>query len=175
MAYVILGLLQLRQMSLYDLSKAFEQGISLFYSASTGSLKRALDQLLASGDVEVVSAETGGRGRKVYGVTTSGAEKFQAWIRGDVAGKSRDAESVMLARLHFLGLVDPADRGAILDSIEAQARGALEALESLKREVDGTAVPPEFADVALFQKATLDFGLSSHRHIVDWIAKLPRS
>lgn len=46
MANVILGLLMLWPQSLYELTKSFEAGISLFYSASTGSIKRALLSLI---------------------------------------------------------------------------------------------------------------------------------
>lgn len=46
-AKVVLGLLRLRPMSLYDLVQAFGAGVSLFYSASAGPIKRALDDLVA--------------------------------------------------------------------------------------------------------------------------------
>ncbi|GAA2088455.1 hypothetical protein [Actinomadura alba] len=46
----------------YDLIKGFEAGVALFYSASPGSIKRALDTLLARGFIEVASIEAGGRG-----------------------------------------------------------------------------------------------------------------
>ena len=59
MANVILGLLLLAPMSLYDLIKAFEQGISLFYSASSGSIKRALDGLLKKGYIVVADVQPG--------------------------------------------------------------------------------------------------------------------
>ena len=57
MAHVILGLLLIAPQSLYGLVKAFEAGVSLFYSASSGSIKRALDGLLAQGLIEVASVE----------------------------------------------------------------------------------------------------------------------
>ena len=53
MSHVILGLLMLWPQSLYELTKNFEAGVSLFYSASTGSIKRALDGLLADGRIAV--------------------------------------------------------------------------------------------------------------------------
>ena len=58
-SYVILGLLHIARMSLYDLMKAFEAGVSLFYGSSAGSIKRSLDKLLAEGAVEVTRQEPG--------------------------------------------------------------------------------------------------------------------
>ena len=45
MEYVILGLLMLQPNSVYGIRKAFEQGISMFYSASLGSIQTAVKRL----------------------------------------------------------------------------------------------------------------------------------
>src|SRR5690606_21348042 len=106
MAHVILGLLLIAPQSLYDLVKSFEAGVSLFYSASSGSIKRALDGLLAQGLIEVASVEPSARGKKVYRVTDSGREEFRSWMTGELAGP--DLETAALPRLFFLGLLAPA-------------------------------------------------------------------
>ncbi|MEE2047557.1 PadR family transcriptional regulator, partial [Nocardiopsis tropica] len=100
MAHVILGLLLIAPQSFYDLIKGFEAGVALFYSASSGSIRRALDSLLARGAIEVASVEPGGRGRKVYRVTGAGREEFRAWMTGDPTGS--DLETAALSRLFFL-------------------------------------------------------------------------
>ena len=41
MENVILGLLIIQSLTLYELNRAFKQGISMFYSASYGSLQVA--------------------------------------------------------------------------------------------------------------------------------------
>src|SRR5699024_9765083 len=71
MAHVILGLLMLWPQSLYEPTKHFTAGISLFYSASTGSIKRALDRLIEDEYIAVAS-EHGPRGKKTYEVTPTG-------------------------------------------------------------------------------------------------------
>ncbi len=168
MANVILGLLLLRSMSLYDLLRAFEAGVSLFYSASSGSLKRALDGLLAAGRVEVESVDPGSRGRKVYRVTAAGREAFAAWMGGELT--EPDAETAALSRLYFLGLVDATERDGVLRRIEARVAADLSRLEALQVAVDRTVVPAELADVATYQRATLAYGLASHRFALDWFA-----
>ncbi len=46
MENVVLGLLIIQSLTLYDLNRAFKQGISLFYSASFGSLQIAVKNCL---------------------------------------------------------------------------------------------------------------------------------
>ncbi|MCE1179666.1 MAG: PadR family transcriptional regulator [Micrococcales bacterium] len=173
MSHVILGLLLLWPMSRYDLIRAFEAGVSLFYSASSGSLKRALDGLLERGLVEVESVEQGSRGRKVYRVTDAGRSAFHAWMRSELTESS--AETGALARLYFLGLVEPADREAVIARITERLGDDLARLEALQAEVQQASVPTELADVATYQRATLAYGLASHRFALDWFRTgLPR-
>lgn len=165
MAYVILGLLLLRPMSLYDVVKAFEAGVSLFYSASSGSIKRALDTLVAQGHVEVASAEEGGRRRKTYRVTGPGEAHWRAWMLAEPTG---NLEQAALSRLHFLGLLEAGERRAVLERIEARITRDLAQLEAIEAQVEGQEIPAELRDVATYQLATLDYGLASHRHALEW-------
>lgn len=167
MAFVILGLLLLRPMSLYDLVKAFESGVSLFYSASTGSIKRALDQLLAEGHVEVEAA--GARGRKVYRATDAGREALHTWLVGDLTGPS--TETAALSRLFFLGLLEPPERAGVLGRIRGRVAADLAQLQALDRELHRQEVPEDLAEVFRYQRATLAYGLASHQHALDWFTE----
>lgn len=165
MAYVILGLLLLRPMSQYDLVKAFEAGVSLFYSASPGSIRRALDSLVAQGHVEVADEESGGRRRKTYRVTESGRARWRDWMVDEPTG---NLEQAALSRLYFLGLLDPGERRGVLERVEARLARDLAGLESVEAQVRDQEIPEELRDVAAYQLATLDYGLASHRHALQW-------
>lgn len=166
MAHVILGLLLLAPQSLYDLVKSFEAGVSLFYSASTGSIKRALDRLLAEGRIEVASTDTGARGRKVYRVTDAGRAAFRTWMTGELTGP--DPETAALSRLYFLGLLDPAERPGVLRRTAERIEADLDRLTTLAGTLDTVEVPPGLEDVARYQRATLDYGVAAHRQALDW-------
>ncbi|GAA4196019.1 helix-turn-helix transcriptional regulator [Streptosporangium oxazolinicum] len=170
MAHVILGLLLIAPQSFYDLIKGFEAGVALFYSASSGSIKRALDTLLARGFIEVASVEAGGRGRKVYHLTDAGREEFHAWMTGEPTGP--DLETAALSRLYFLGLLEPVERVAVLRRITARIEADLAALSALDKQLDkhfdALDVPEEHRDLATHQRATLDYGIASHRFALDW-------
>ncbi|RNL86947.1 PadR family transcriptional regulator [Halostreptopolyspora alba] len=170
MAHVILGLLLIAPQSLYDLVKGFEAGVGLFYSASSGSIKRALDTLLARGAIEVASVESGGRGRKVYRPTEAGREEFRAWMTGETTGL--DLETAALSRLYFLGLLEPAERAPVLRRLVARIETDLAALSDLDRHLDTVDVAEEHRDIAAHQRATLDYGIASHRFMRDWFRSL---
>jgi|SRR5690606_19958552 DNA-binding PadR family transcriptional regulator len=164
MAHVILGLLLIAPQSFYDLIKGFEAGVALFYSASSGSIKRALDSLLARRCIEVAS--TGARGRKVYRVTDAGREEFRAWMTGEPAGP--DLETTALARLYFLGLLEPAERAPVLRRITERIETDLATLSALDQHLDTLDIPEEHRDLATHQRAALDYGIASHRFMLDW-------
>ncbi len=166
MAHVVLGMLLIAPRSLYGLVKGFEAGVALFYSASSGSIKRALDNLLERGLIEVTSVESGGRGKKTYGVTDAGREEFHAWMNREVAGS--DLESAALSRLYFLGLLEPADRARVLRRIQARIETDLARLSDLNKHLDSVDIPDELSDVATYQRATLDYGIASLQFTLDW-------
>ncbi|SDM64471.1 PadR family transcriptional regulator [Nonomuraea jiangxiensis] len=123
----------------------FGAGVALFYSASSGSIKRALDTLLAQGFIEVASIEAGGRGRKVYRLTDAGRQEFRAWMTGE-----------------------PAERLPVLRRITARIETELAGLSALGKHLDPLDVPAEHTDLATHQRATLDYGIASHRFALDW-------
>ena len=168
MAHVILGLLLIAPQSLYDLVKSFETGVSLFYSASSGSIKRALDGLLADDLVEVLDAE-GARGRKVYRVTDAGRAAFHTWMTGEQSG---DIETAALSRLYFLGLLPAADRAPVLRRIVARVESGLAELERLAQRISEIEIPEQQQALAGYQLATLDYGLGSYRHAAAYFHRL---
>ncbi|USQ79240.1 PadR family transcriptional regulator [Ornithinimicrobium faecis] len=168
MAHVILGLLLIYPQSLYDLIKSFEAGVSLFYSASSGSIKRALDNLLASGSIEVASTEPGARGRKVYRVTDSGRGEFHAWMTGPLSG---NLETAALSRLYFLGLLEAPERPPVLERMREATEAQLGQLTRLRDHISTLEIPDELRDVAESQAATLDYGIHSHQASLDWFTR----
>ncbi|WP_293696420.1 helix-turn-helix transcriptional regulator [uncultured Agrococcus sp.] len=165
MAHVILGLLMLWPQSLYELTKHFEAGVSLFYSASTGSIKRALDRLLAAGRISVESA-TGPRGKKTYAITEEGRAEFRRWMLDP--GRGGDGETAVLARTFFLGLLEGEDRSVAAHRVHDRIRQDLNRLEQLDAQLPSIEVPEGFEEVAHYQLATLQYGIATGRTALRW-------
>ena len=171
MQFVILGLLMVRPMSLYDLHAQFSAGPSLFYSASFGSIHRALRQLVAQGLVTVDDAPGSTRGRKLHTPTTAGVDAWRQWMHEPIGGSN--AETAMLAKIYLLGLLeDDGERRRAIDVLRASVTEELSALRGVAAGLDSTEIPQEYAGIFRYQRATLDYGLRSHELALAWLDEL---
>lgn len=151
--------------SLYDLKKHFEAGVSLFYSASTGSIKRALDRLLFEEWIAVESAD-GPRGKKTYSITEEGRTEFRRWMLVETNGG--DSETAVLARTFFLGLLTEDDRASAAALIHDRIRQDLARLERLESRLPSQVIPEGLEEVARYQLATLQYGIATGRTALQW-------
>lgn len=79
--YVVLGLLEQRAMSGYDIKKTLEQARYSFWRESFGQLYPTLKTLSEEGLVSMrVDAQGGGTQRKVYEITAQGREELRRWL-----------------------------------------------------------------------------------------------
>ena len=108
MEFVILGLLLLKPRTLYELNKTLAEKISLFYSASFGSISSAINKLLEKGWIELREHIERGRNKKIYTITAAGQSAFHDWLNSAIAPEK--VKEPALTRLFFLGYLDPAQR-----------------------------------------------------------------
>ena len=176
MQQVILGLLILHgPLSLYAVQRQFQQGVSLFYSASFGSIQRALKQLAEQGLATVADAAAAdARGSKPYTVTDAGRRAWREWMLSPVTGG--DVETTALARTFFVGLLEErSERRQVVAAIRVRVASDLAELQAVAEGVDAAAIPAEFADVFAFQRATLDYGIRSNLLALTWCDELTAS
>lgn len=171
MQFVILGLLLMAPLSLYDVHKHFEQGISLFYRASFGSIQRALTQLVRDGLVTVSSVSDSRRGRKLHAITDAGRDAWRRWMLEPVTGS--DAETAVLAKVFLLGSLPKDERGAVVATLRARVAADLAQLRAFAVALDASDVPEEYAAVDRYRRATLDYGIRSHELGLTWLDGLP--
>lgn len=170
MGNVIIGLLLIGPATLYTLNKQFEQGISLFYSASLGSIRSALTVLLDKGLVTVAESVENGRSKKTYTITDAGRVAFTEWMLAPIVGGN--LETVALSKLYLLGLL-PADAraGILADITDRIARDERE-LEQLAGRLDAIELPEEYREIFRYQRLTLDYGLRSHRAALTFFSQV---
>jgi len=166
--YVILGLLMIKSSTLYELNKSFEQGISLFYSASYGSLQFAVKKLLSRGYIDIEEKLENGRNKKIYSITKGGKELFLDWmLSGEI--QLNKFETIALTKLYFLGLIDSREKKrSILSRIIEAIRQAEEELNELDKYVSQCEVPESYKGVLMYQLKSLDYGTKAHRFSREW-------
>ncbi|KRE69995.1 PadR family transcriptional regulator [Paenibacillus sp. Soil750] len=171
MEFVILGLLILKNQTVYELNKAFQQGIALFYSASYGSLQTALKKLLQQGDIGYEEQVDRGRNKKVYIITDKGREAFYRWMGSEIPASR--LESTALAKVFFLGLIDSTqDKRAILQQIISQIEKVENELQQMDKGLQNVQVPAPYAEILAYQIKTLDYGIRSHAFAKEWFEAL---
>ena len=104
MEYVILGLLIIQPSTLYSLNKSFEQGISLFFSPSLGSINSAIKRLTVKNLVQQMEIVENGRAKKILTITELGQQAFINWMHEPL--DTKNLEVSFMSRLYFLGLIE---------------------------------------------------------------------
>ncbi|HPH94751.1 MAG TPA: PadR family transcriptional regulator [Anaerolineaceae bacterium] len=171
MEFVILGLLILQSLTLYEINQTFKQGISLFYSASYGSLQVTLKNLLAKGMIVMEERVENGRNKKVYSITESGRAAFYQWMQDEIPPSKLEVTG--LSKVYFLGLLpDVEQKKQVLREIIRKidlVYGELAQMNDLYSQI---CVPDAFKEVARYRLKTLDYGLQSHGFARGWFAAL---
>jgi PadR family transcriptional regulator, regulatory protein AphA len=163
----VLGLLMMRDMTVYQLSKAFKASLALFYSASLGSLQRAVQKLLAQRLVSCRVTTEGGRRKKIYRILPAGRAAFRAGMKAPIT-PSR-LEVTALSRLSFLGVLRTArEREEVLSLVTTTIAEALDGLVTLKTQLAGQEAPDAVREIYRFQVMTLDYGIMAHRAALTW-------
>ncbi|GGG03453.1 transcriptional regulator [Paenibacillus albidus] len=171
MEYVVLGLLILKSQTLYELNKAFQQGIALFYSASYGSLQTALKKLVNQGNIEFEEQVDQGRNKKVYCITDKGRETFIEWMGAELPASR--LESTALSKVFFLGLIDGSEnKQAIIRKIIEQIQRAVAELQEMDEAYRKLEVQAPYQEIFSYQIKTLDYGIQSHTYARNWFEEL---
>ncbi|MFF2886183.1 PadR family transcriptional regulator [Paenibacillus sp. NPDC057967] len=166
-----MGLLMIQNQTLYELHQSFKRGISLFYSASYGSLQTALKKLLDKERVACAELVENGRLKKVYRVLPAGREEFLRWMKSETP--DHKLEVTALSKLFFLGHVeDRTDKQSIIDEILVKLERTWDGLKRMEWELEGVEVPEPYRGIFRYQLLTLNYGLGAHRYARDWFGRL---
>ena len=81
LSHAILGFLEYKPMSGYDLKKFFDQSVTHFWSATQSHIYKALENLEKEGFVESeVIQQEGKPNRKQYQITVKGRGELRQWV-----------------------------------------------------------------------------------------------
>ena len=141
--WAVLGLLDQRARSGYDLKTAVDRTIRHFWAASYGQIYPELKQLEAAGWIRGAAADRGGRARRVYELTPSGRAALDGWLHGTETRVELRDESLL--RLFFADAL-PVDEG--LGLLRARREGYAGMLAYLRGLDDGSGESdPPFVDL----------------------------
>ena len=152
--------------SLYDFKVAFLKSLSLFYSSSLGSIQVAVKKLLKLGLIEIHERSTQGRTKITYRITDAGQAFFEAQFTAPIAAAR--LEETVLARYHFLGLIQRQQRVEVLHFLIKAIETSLTELQNLKTSYDSHNIPEAWQEIAYYQLGTADYGIAAHQTGLAW-------
>lgn len=171
MEFVVLGLLIIQSMTLYDLNQAFKQGISMFYSASYGSLQIAVKNLLGKEMIVFEEMVDRGRNKKVYSITARGREAFYGWMLDEIPVNK--LETTALSKVYFLGLIEDVEqRRQIVREILAKIQIVEAHLNQMDAQLQGLELPEPMRRITRYSWKTLDYGIQAHAMAREWFEAL---
>lgn len=147
--HALLGLLNDRSASGYDLLAAFNSTLANVWPATQSQLYRELGQLCESGLLSV-SAE-GARGRKEYSITEAGRAELVHWLADTEPNRVRRSESLL--RVFFLGNLA---HDQATDYLRKEAEVA-RSRQGLLRRIE-EAADWEADDIAIYGHLALEYG-----------------
>lgn len=163
---IILGLLQFRSMSAYDIKKAIERSTSNFYNASMGSIHPALKKLHANKAVTIEEIVQNGRLKKIYDLSDIGRIAFANWMaEGVILPRFKD---LTLVKVFFLGFTSRDDQIRHLKAHIEELATEVAQLTVLQASLIDIEVPKGAEEHFKFQMATLDFGLQYYKFAGQW-------
>ena len=141
--WAVLGLLDQRPRSGYELKQSIDRTIRHFWAASYGQIYPELKRLEQAGWIETEEASNGARARRVHAITDAGRRALRDWLHGYETRLELRDESLL--RLFFADQLPP---DYALGLLEGRREGYRQMLEYLRGLDDGSGVPdPPYVDL----------------------------
>jgi PadR family transcriptional regulator AphA len=169
--HAILGFLNYRPFSGYDLKKAFAISVQHFWPADQSQIYRTLSRLTEQGWAEIELVEQQERpDRKVYHITEAGRQELHNWLQTPLPlEKNRYAP---LIKVFFAGQLDDEQ---ILEILERQA-DQVRALLAQYGDVPEASAPYNkmvgSEREAFFWMLTLDMGIKTAKAQLAWLEEV---
>ena len=166
--YAILGLLNRKPMTGYDISKEFNLQISEFWNAKHSQIYPELKKLVNEGLI-YFNIEISGDvlEKKVYSITEKGKEEFVNWLCKDEPMEPTP-KNIFRLRMYFSNNLDIETRIALLESQLIQHENRLTFLQSQKDSYNNI---PDINSDYFGDYLVLDGAIIREKGIIEWLKK----
>ncbi len=169
--HAILGFLNYRPYSGYDLKKIFDTTVRHFWPADQSQIYRTLSRMSKKGwtEIEVIRQESR-PDRKLYHITPEGKEAFHHWLTTPLPAEPQ--RSADMIQVFFAGMLSDEENLAIFERAAESMRAGLAHYAQIPREIEAysefTSSPREF----FFWMLTLDVGTHILQSNLEFIENL---
>jgi PadR family transcriptional regulator, regulatory protein AphA len=169
--HAILGFLNYRPYSGYDLKKIFDTSVQHFWPADQSQIYRTLSRMSEKGwmEIEVIRQEARPN-RKLYHITQAGQEELRRWLLTPLPPEeSRNADMI---QVFFAAQLSDQEILGIFERAAALMRSGLLHYSQIPRNIEAystyTSSPREF----FFWMLTLDVGIHNLQSNLEFIENL---
>lgn len=177
MNFVILGLILLKPMTGYEISRFIKNNLSMICSNSAGSVQAAIKKLVFAHSVVFEEYVDNGKNKKIFQITEKGKSEFYLWIQNPM--QTEKIKNMELSKLFFLGFAAKEKRIESINNYVLQLQTVKNTLTFIKDEFEKIKkqslemIESEKAEeILIFQGYTLDYGIESAEFEMKWYTKL---
>lgn len=168
LAFGILGFLNYKPMSGYDLVKAFESSLEFFWYAQSSHIYLELKKLEKKGYIcgnTVIQSDR--PNKRIFSITGTGREAFINWLSQGDKEDITHFKSTFLIKIFFGGNILPAQSIDMLKKFKEDCESYLEKMSSVPRSVEYYGANKEDYQTIYWQ-FTADFGYSFIHTCIEW-------
>ena len=168
LSHALLGLINYRPTTGYELKATFDKSIHFFWNATLPQIYRTLNQMEKKGWLTLtVKHQDGKPSRKVYQITKAGLEEFERWLTEPP--EMPETRNAMLIKIFFGNHMKPSQFASHLSKWREEHANLLERYEKevpsvIKQYAHATGA---FKD-AFYWSLTLDYGRKVDRMVLQW-------
>ncbi|WP_333532694.1 PadR family transcriptional regulator [Desulfotomaculum sp. 1211_IL3151] len=169
LAFGILGLLNYRDSTGYDLTKIFADSLNNFWHAQSSQIYRELNRMEEAGLVASRSIIQNGRpNKRLYSITDAGRAALSEWLC-EAKPEIENPHHPMLVRV-FFGANDPEATLAMLKKYREQCLRMLETnYAGIRQNIENyAAIIPDGQEKSKYWLMTLDCGIAQTQAMADW-------
>ena len=171
--FAILGFLNYRPFSGYDLKKIFDTSVRHFWSADQSQIYRTLARLAERDWAEMEVVEQSDRpDRKVYTITEIGREELRRWLM--IPLRPHSPHSAELIQVFFAGQLSDEEVLAIFERSAEQVRAVLQQYEQIPQQADAYTEYVDSPREFFCWMLTLDAGFKSAQANLVWLEDIIR-
>lgn len=168
LAFGILGFLNYKPMSGYDLVKAFESSLEFFWHAQNSHIYLELKNLEKKGYIcgeTVIQSER--PNKKIFSITDIGKKEFMNWLAEGGDEDVTHFKSAFLMKVFFSGNMAPVQSADMLRQFKTDCEAYLIKMDSVPESIESYGSDKE-AYQTIYWQFTADFGYSFIKTCIEW-------
>lgn len=163
----ILGLLNYRELTGYEIMETFRDSLNFFWNAQTSQIYRELQGLEKNGWVsKTLVLQKGKPDKNVYSITEEGKRELLRWLADGNIGLSK--RTPILMKVFFMGERSREENIQYFKRFQEECEQFLKALEPVPGYIKAYSDAIGAEDKSLYWQMTVDYGRRNMQMYIDW-------